>query len=72
VAQYLGFKERVADSQELSDVNPKYWATAMAGGVFFEIWPLEKGRAPTSPPFGVQSTLGPLGPDYLHLWGQAI
>ena len=35
----------------------------MPGGIFFEIWPLEKGRALSSYPFGVQSKPGPLDPD---------
>ena len=30
----------------------------MPGGIFFEIWPLEKGRTLTSHPCGVQSKLG--------------
>ncbi len=33
--------------------NPKYWVTAMPGGISFEIWPLEKARALTSQPCGV-------------------
>jgi hypothetical protein len=39
----------------------------MPGGIFFEIWPQEKGRALSSDPFEVQSKPGPLGPDYLLL-----
>ena len=52
VTQYLGFKECFADSQKLRGANPKYWVTAMPGGISFEIWPLEKGRTLTSPPVG--------------------
>ncbi len=33
----------------------------MPGGIFFEIWPLEKGHALTSHPCGVQTKPGPLG-----------
>jgi hypothetical protein len=47
VTQYLRFKEWVADSQKPSGANPKYCVTAMPGGIFFEIWPLEKGRTLT-------------------------
>jgi hypothetical protein len=53
VTQYLGFKEWAADSQKLTGVNPKYWVTAIPGGIFFEIWPFEKGRTLTSHLFGV-------------------
>ena len=47
VTQYLWFNEGVADSQMLRGANLKYWVTAMSGGIFFEIWPLEKGHAHT-------------------------
>jgi len=53
VTPYLRFNERVADSQKLRGANPKYWVTAMPSGIFFEIWPFEKGCTLTSHPFGV-------------------
>ena len=37
----------------------------MPGGIFYEIWPLEKGRNLISHHSGVPSKLGPLGLDYL-------
>jgi hypothetical protein len=64
VTQYLGFKEAVADSQKLRGVNPRYWVTAMPGGIFFEIWPLEKGRTLTVHHCGEQSTRGPASSNY--------
>ncbi|UCF56120.1 MAG: hypothetical protein JSW15_08435, partial [Deltaproteobacteria bacterium] len=53
VTQYLRFKELVADSQQFRGANPKYWVTAMPCGIFFEIWPFEKGHALTAHPYGV-------------------
>jgi hypothetical protein len=49
VTQYLRFTEGVADSQYVRGADLKYWVTAMPSGIFFEIWPLEKGRALTMP-----------------------
>jgi hypothetical protein len=48
VTQYLRFNELIADSQKFRGANPKYWFTAMACGIFFEIWPFKKGRALTA------------------------
>jgi hypothetical protein len=50
VTQYLRLNEWVADSQKLTDANPKYWVKVMSGGIFSKIWPLEKGHTLTSPP----------------------
>ena len=41
--QYLGFEEWVADAQRLSDVTPKYWITAMPGGIFLRYGLSKKG-----------------------------
>ncbi|HUU41239.1 MAG TPA: hypothetical protein VMW42_09870 [Desulfatiglandales bacterium] len=34
VVKYSGFADKVADSHELSGVNPKYLTTAESGGIY--------------------------------------
>jgi hypothetical protein len=47
VTPYLRFNKLLADSQELRGANLKYGVTALPGGIFSEIWPLEKVPALT-------------------------
>ena len=47
VPQYLRFNEIVADSQQFRGANPKYWVTAMPGGIFLR-YGLSKRVVPSS------------------------
>ncbi len=42
----------------MGGVNPKYWVAAMSSGIFFEIWPFEKGMTGMIRSYGVNSRVG--------------